>query len=86
MPTISAFYGLLIQMFYRDHLPPHFHIKYAGSQATFDIQKLVLMNGNLPVRELRLVSEWAKLHQDELLDNWGLCETMQAPKPIAPLR
>jgi hypothetical protein len=86
MPTISAFYGLLIQMFYRDHLPPHFHIKYAGSQATFDIQKLVLMNGNLPVRELRLVSEWAKLHQDELLDNWRLCETMQAPKPIAPLR
>jgi hypothetical protein len=86
MPTISAFCGLLIQMFYRDHLPPHFHIKYAGSQATFDIQKLVLMNGNLPVKELRLVSEWAKLHQDELLDNWRLCETMQAPKPISPLR
>jgi hypothetical protein len=25
MPTISAFYGILIRMFYNDHAPPHFH-------------------------------------------------------------
>jgi hypothetical protein len=25
MPTISTFYGILIQMFWRDHAPPHFH-------------------------------------------------------------
>ena len=24
MPTISAFYGILIQMFWQDHAPPHF--------------------------------------------------------------
>ena len=29
MPTISAFYGILIQMFWNDHAPPHFHALYA---------------------------------------------------------
>ncbi|MGV7211340.1 DUF4160 domain-containing protein [Oxalobacteraceae bacterium A2-2] len=85
MPTISVFYGIVIQMFFRDHLPPHFHIHYAGSKATFDIRKLILLEGRLPRRELRLVTAWAKLHQDELLENWRLCEYMQAPNPVPPL-
>jgi len=25
MPTISVFYGIVIQMFWNDHAPPHFH-------------------------------------------------------------
>ena len=25
MPTISRFYGILIQMYFDDHNPPHFH-------------------------------------------------------------
>lgn len=85
MPTISVFYGIVIQRFFRDHLPPHFHVKYAGSQATFDIQNLAMMGGSLAPRELRLVTDWAKLHQDELLENWRLCESMRAPNPIQPL-
>ena len=28
MPTISSFYGILIQMFWGDHAPPHFHALY----------------------------------------------------------
>jgi hypothetical protein len=29
MPTISIFYGIVIQMFWGDHAPPHFHALYA---------------------------------------------------------
>jgi hypothetical protein len=29
--------------------------------------------------------EWAKLHQDELLADWTLCESKQQPQPIEPL-
>jgi hypothetical protein len=25
MPTISIFFGLVVQMFWREHAPPHFH-------------------------------------------------------------
>ena len=29
MPTISTFFGILIQIFWADHAPPHFHALYA---------------------------------------------------------
>jgi hypothetical protein len=85
MPTISAFYGLLIQMFFNDHAPPHFHVKYGEHKAIIDINNLSLTDGKLPRRALNLVLDWAELHQDELLEDWRLCEEMQNPKPIAPL-
>ena len=28
MPTISTFYGIMVQMFFNDHRPAHFHVKY----------------------------------------------------------
>lgn len=30
MPTITVFYGIVIQMFWRDHNPPNFHARYAS--------------------------------------------------------
>jgi hypothetical protein len=33
MPEISRFFGIVIQMFYDDHAPPHFHVRYAGQRA-----------------------------------------------------
>ena len=33
MPIISAFFGIVIRMYYRDHEPPHFHAEHAGQQA-----------------------------------------------------
>ncbi len=85
MPTISAFYGILIQMFFSDHAPPHFHAKYGEGKAVIDIQKLELIEGKLPRRALNLVLDWAELHQPELLKDWQLCQDMKQPKPIAPL-
>jgi hypothetical protein len=40
MPTISTFYGLVVLMFWDDHNPPHFHVRYAGSQALVGITDL----------------------------------------------
>jgi hypothetical protein len=31
MPTISMFYGLVIQMFWNDHGSPHFHVRFMRS-------------------------------------------------------
>ena len=36
MPIISRFYGIVIVMYFNDHNPPHFHAKYAESEALFD--------------------------------------------------
>ena len=85
MPTISSFYGILIRMFYNDHSPPHFHALYGEFQATIDIEKLTVLDGELPRRALDLVLDWAELHQDELREDWRLARAKIAPKKIAPL-
>lgn len=38
MPTISRFYGILIQMYFADHPPPHFHALYAEFEALIAIR------------------------------------------------
>ncbi|MFY8105699.1 MAG: DUF4160 domain-containing protein [Elstera sp.] len=85
MPTISMFYGMLIQMYWDDHAPPHFHAIYGDHQAIIDIRGLSISEGNLPRRATQLVLDWAELHQAELLENWVLCQKKQHPQPIPPL-
>ena len=85
MPTISIFYGIVIQMFWADHAPPHFHALYAEHEALVDIRTLEVIRGKLPRRALALVLEWAAQHRDELMEDWKLCESMQQPKKIEPL-
>jgi len=33
MSRISAFFGISIYMYYREHMPPHFHAIYAEHEA-----------------------------------------------------
>ncbi len=70
MPELSRFYGIVIYMFAKDHLPPHFHAKYAEYIGILDIESGELREGELPRRALRLVQDWAELHKDELFKNW----------------
>jgi Domain of unknown function (DUF4160) len=85
MPTISTFYGILIQMFWKDHAPPHFHALYAEDEALIDIGTLDVIEGQLTRRALALVLEWAQEHRAELLEDWELCAHNQPPKKIRPL-
>ncbi len=85
MPTISAFYGILIRMFFNDHPPPHFHARYGEFEATIEIGPLEVMEGQLPRRALTLVLEWAKMHKEELFEDWRLCRDNASPANIEPL-
>ena len=85
MPTISMFYGIMIQMFWNDHAPPHFHALYSEFEVIIDIRTLEVIKGTMPRRALTLVLEWASLHRAELMEDWTLCEQNQMPKKISPL-
>jgi len=85
MPTISAFYGILIRMFFNDHLPPHFHARYGEFEATIEIATLNILEGEFPGRALNLVQEWAMMHREELLEDWRLCRQHAPPARIEPL-
>jgi hypothetical protein len=85
LPTISAFYGILIQMFWQEHAPPHFNALYEEFEALIDIRTLEVIRGSFPRRALSLVMEWAALHRNELMEDWQLCEAKQSPYKIPPL-
>jgi hypothetical protein len=57
MPEISRFLGIIIKMYFEDHLPPHVHVEYGEHEALIDIHTLVVIGGRLPPRVLGLVVE-----------------------------
>ncbi len=85
MPEISRFYGIVIQIYYADHPPAHFHAIYAGSKATVDIETFAFIDGELPPRARGLVIEWASLHQSQLREAFRLAAAMENPPKIPPL-
>jgi hypothetical protein len=85
LPTISAFFGILIRMYFNDHPPPHFHALYGEYEAVVAIETLAVMEGELPRRALAMVIEWAGLHRAELFADWELCRAKEQPVKIAPL-
>lgn len=85
MPEISRFYGIIIAMYYLDHAPPHFHVRYNEWRAAFRIQDLTLMEGSLPGRVSSMVREWAMAHRAELQADWDMAVARRPLVKIAPL-
>ena len=85
MPEISRFFGIVIAMYYSDHLPPHFHAKYAGQWAAFSIEELKVIEGELPIRATSLVLEWAFQHRNELMVSWEKAQRKEPLEKIEPL-
>jgi len=86
MPRISFFYGIAILMYWNEghHARPHFHARYSGHVASVDFDGEVIA-GSLPPRALRLVADWAALHQGELEANWERATADQPLVDIDPL-
>ena len=89
MPTISLFYGIIINLYFFDderHKLPHIHAKYQGMEAAFSIIDGSLLSGDFPAAKARLVQAWIEIHREDLLADWELAINGQALFPIDPLR
>jgi hypothetical protein len=78
MPEISRFFGIIIYMYSKDHLPPHFHAEYGDEEGMFSIETCNIIKGDLPRKQTRLVQAWAELHQEELMSNYLELQQEQA--------
>ena len=85
MPEISRFFGIVIGMFYDEHRPPHFHVRYGEYEASVRIADLTVSEGRLPPRVMGLVVEWALRHRKALMSNWDVMEAGAPFRKIAPL-
>ena len=85
MPRISAFYGIVITTYFNDHSPAHFHARYAELKAQVAIDDAAILTGHLPRRAMALVSEWAAMHRQKLVDDWERARSEQPLVTIEPL-
>jgi hypothetical protein len=89
MPTISMFYGIIVQLYFKDndgHFKPHIHIRYQNFKASISIEDGGLLAGDVPPKQLKLVSAWVEIHKEELLADWELACAGESPFKIEPLR
>ena len=82
MPEISRFYGIVIYMYFVDHNPPHFKVKYNEFEANILIRNGLVLEGDLPISKLKLVQAWAEIHKNELQNMWDTKKFAKVP----PLR
>ena len=54
MPTIAIFNGIIIQMFFEDHGPPHVHAIYSGAKALVRISDGEIIRGMLPRKQAKI--------------------------------
>jgi hypothetical protein len=63
-------------MYYNDHAPPHFHVRYGEHRALIGINPVALLAGRLPRRALSMIFEWVALHQGEVTGGLGFGQTV----------
>ena len=84
MPILSRFFGIVIYMYWRDHMPAHFHAKYQDQEITVDIVTGEVA-GQMNRRAMGIIQEWRSLFMSELLENWSLSLERKSLHPIKPL-
>ena len=67
MPVIARFCGIVIRLLCLRTLGTRLHAFHGDSEMVVDLASLRVIEGNVPERERRMVLEWARAHQSELL-------------------
>lgn len=70
MPTIKIIDSIKIDVYSREHPPPHFHAIYAEYEELIEINTLETYTGFLPKAQRTKVINWAKEKQEFLLQNF----------------
>jgi hypothetical protein len=85
MPRLSAFYGIVIYMYIRDHGVPHVHAWHGDDRAVVDVATGEVIAGHLNRRQASLVRTWVDFHQAELLGAWVRASEGEPPGTIEAL-
>lgn len=85
MPRLSEFRGIVINVYFKDHPPPHLHAIHAGEEVAIEIATGAVMQGSLSPRALWLIREWLELHRSELELSFELAANEEQPGRIEPL-
>lgn len=68
MPTIDNFNGIKINIYNGEHRPPHIHAVYNEYEVLMTIENGIIYAGNMPSRQLKLISDWLSLNSQWALN------------------
>jgi Domain of unknown function (DUF4160) len=85
VPIVSAFFGIIVRMYFDDHAPPHFHVEHQGQDAVVGFDGKLIAGELSSATARRLIREWAVLRRAELEINWKRAKKLQPLQNIAPL-
>ncbi|MFA8443754.1 DUF4160 domain-containing protein [Yoonia sp.] len=61
-----------VEVFSREHPPPHFRVLYQGSSANYEISDCTRMNGSGQVlRFEKNIKKWWKKNKEKLIEIWN---------------
>lgn len=71
MPTVEWFNRCRIEMYFKDHAPPHFHIVTTSNERiSVVIESLEVLAGTADSRDVTEALTWAKTNLDTLRRLW----------------
>lgn len=85
MPEICRFFGIIINLYWRDHNPPHIHFTYGNYECSMSVLDRVV-NGQAPAKVIAKVNEWIDLHETEILTLWEKAQKGEPLNKIEPLK
>lgn len=74
MPLIELYQNVKFMVNFRDHNPPHFHVRDSGTgyEASFLISDGQLLVGEKPdSKTKKIVRAWWAINKDKLENIWG---------------
>lgn len=71
MPTYFIIDGVKIELYFKDHNPPHFHAIFSEYDAMIEIKTQSILNGSLPGNKKKRIIQWAKSNEKTLMAIWN---------------
>ena len=66
-PIIYFFHGIKIQVYSKDHLPPHCHCEYAEYKLVINLVTLQIIEGRVPPRIFKRIIKWLLIEENRTL-------------------
>ena len=63
--------GMKIEIYPKEHAPPHFHVKTPSFSASFRIDDCSILSGEIPSNQYNKIRYWHKLSKLRLIDEWN---------------
>lgn len=71
--------GLKIELFSKEHPPPHFRVCFQNECNNFSIKDCTPLNGKTLSRYFRNIKKWHNKNKDQLIDFWNKTRPTDCP-------